>query len=460
MRAKLWQLLEDLNDSFWLRPALMVVSAGVLATSLVGAEGQGLFAPHFITAWLYSGGETGARTLLGAIAGSTIGVAGTVFSITIATLTLASNQLGPRLLRNFTRDRGNQATLGMYLGTFVYALLVLRSVRGTDEGAFVPHLAITGAVVLALACVAMLIYFVHHIASRINADTVIDLVYRDLRDTLLEITTSTPPPATESEILWSNGAPVDMEHSGFLQQLDETFIADWAAERAVSVRLHARVGVFLFPGTRIATVVPPRADAARVVRSALALGAYPTSSMDIEYSVTQLTDIAIRALSPGINDPNTAIRAVDRLGAALCVLAGRHLPSGIIVRQGLVVFERDTTTYAGLMDAMFHTIRQSAEHSPSVLIHLLEVLGKVAECEHWLPRVVELDRHAGLILADGLRTIQNIADRETLTGRLADLSRTLAASRMMSCSASADESAPAARETRQLDRLGAASGTI
>src|SRR5690606_31822529 len=133
------------------------------------------------SAWLYNGGGTGARTLLGAIASSSIGVAGTVFSITIAALSLAAGQMGPRLLRNFTRDRGNQFTLGAFLGTFSYALMVLRSVRAPEEGVFVPHMSLSFGIMLAFGCVATLVYFVGHMASRINVDTVIELVSGDIR---------------------------------------------------------------------------------------------------------------------------------------------------------------------------------------------------------------------------------------------------------------------------------------
>jgi uncharacterized membrane protein len=427
LRAKLRQLIEYLNDSFWLRPALIVVCAGALAELLLSLDEEEVLAPRFVAAWLYGGGETGARTLLGAVAASMIGVVSTLFSITIATLTLASSQLGPRLLRNFTRDRGNQVTLGVYLGTFVYALLVLRSVHGVEEGAFVPHLAVTGALALALTCVSMLIFYVHHIATRINAETVIELVYQELRETVMRLTGERPPPERTNAARWNGAQPVTDERSGFIQQLDDDSIADWAAEHGVSIRLYARAGVFVFPGAPIAVVTPPHPDAAQAVRAAMALGAYPTPSMDIEYCVTQLTDIAIRALSSGINDPNTAIRVVDRLGAALCIIARRYLASGVFVRDGRVVFERDATSYGGLTDAMFHGIRQSAAHTPAVLIHLLEVLRKVAEVERSAPRLAELERHGTLVLADGIRTIRNVNDRETLAGRSAGLSNALAA---------------------------------
>lgn len=131
------QLFNDLNDTFWLVPALMVVGDVVMALGMLQLDRSELVPRWLLEDWLYDGSGTGARTLLGTVASSTIGVAGTVFSIAIAVLSLAAGQMGPRLLRNFTRDRGNQFTLGAFLATFSYALIVLRSVRTQDEGAFV-----------------------------------------------------------------------------------------------------------------------------------------------------------------------------------------------------------------------------------------------------------------------------------------------------------------------------------
>ena len=142
MKAQLRKIVTNIGDAFWLLPGIMVASGILLGVGLVGIDRSGLVPQWLIESpWLYNGGGTGARTLLGAVASSAIGVAGTVFSITIAALSLAAGQMGPRLLRNFTRDRGNQVTLGAFLGTFSYSLMVLRSVRTQSEGAFVPHLS-------------------------------------------------------------------------------------------------------------------------------------------------------------------------------------------------------------------------------------------------------------------------------------------------------------------------------
>ena len=185
MKARLQVWIEWLGDQFWLRPALIVLAClglAQLAVWLETASIAGYDASSPDQNWGYSGGAEGARALLSAVASSTIGVAGTTFSITIAALTLASGQMGPRLLRNFTRDARNQVVLGIFLGTFAYALMVLRTVRTVQETPFVPHLAITGAILLALLSLATLVWFVHHIATGINVETVIGAVHHDLCD--------------------------------------------------------------------------------------------------------------------------------------------------------------------------------------------------------------------------------------------------------------------------------------
>jgi len=150
MGARFHKLIHDLRSTFWVVPAILVTAGVFAAFWAVGTEGAD-WIPDPVMSILYEGGESGARTLLGAIATSTIGVTGTLFSITIAALTLASSQMGPRLLDNFTRDRGNQVVLGVFLGTFAYCLVVLRQVRGGEDDLFVPRLALAGAMLLAMS---------------------------------------------------------------------------------------------------------------------------------------------------------------------------------------------------------------------------------------------------------------------------------------------------------------------
>lgn len=195
MKARLRQLLIDLGEAFWLLPATIVVGGILLAVELVEVDRSGGVPQWLIgSAWLYSGSGTGARTLLGVIASSTIGVAATVFSITIAGLSFAAGQMGSRLLRNFTRDRGNQTALGVFLGTFSYALMVLRTVRTQSEGGFVPHLSLSVGILLAFVSVGTLVHFVNHMAGRINVDTVIELVADEVRQAIIRLAAEPPGP--------------------------------------------------------------------------------------------------------------------------------------------------------------------------------------------------------------------------------------------------------------------------
>ena len=418
MKARVRKLLAALGDTFWLLPGLMVLAGIVLAVALVSLDRSGMVPQWLIASpWLYNGGGTGARTLLGAVASSTIGVAGTVFSITIAALSLAAGQMGPRLLRNFTRDRGNQVTLGAFLGTFSYALMVLRSVRTQSEGEFVPHLSLSVSILLAFVCVATLVFFVGHMAGRINVDTVVNLVSEDVRAAISRLMADTPSPRPPAAEHWRDATVVTDMRRGYLQQLDDEGLASWAAEHATAIRLLVRPGDYMFPGAPVALVTPPVEGAKEAVADATAVGGERVSAADLEFSVRQLVEVAVRALSPGINDPHTAMSVLDRLGAALCDAVPLHLSSGVTLADGRPVLVVPAIGYGGLTDAMFNMIRQNAAGSPAVLIRELEVLTAVASCEREPLRQAELQRHADLVLGDAERDVATPADLEDVRRR-------------------------------------------
>jgi uncharacterized membrane protein len=420
---RLRQLLAALSNSFGLIPGLMVLAGILGGVALVGVDRSGAV-PHWLinSAWLYNGGGTGARTLLGAVAGSTIGVAGTVFSITIAALSLAAGQMGPRLLRNFTHDRGNQITLGAFLGTFSYALMVLRSVRTQAEGEFVPHLSMSVGILLAFICVGTLVYFVGHMAGRINVDTVIELVSGEVHAAIERVGTREPQAPLPAASTWRDAAAVSDPRRGYVEHIDVDRLADWADSRQTRLRLLVRTGDYVFPGAPIAFAIPEVAGLAQAIAEATTLEAERSSADDLEYAVRQLVEVAVRALSPGINDPHTAMNALDRLGAALCDLAPLALPSGAHLRHGRCVLVVPTVDYGGLVDAMFHLVRQNAAGSAAVLIRMIEVLTAVASCERDAARLVELGRHAGLILADAERDVKAPPDLQDVRDRHARFS--------------------------------------
>ena len=418
MNARFRKFLADLAETFWLVPALLAAAGVVGALASIELDRSELLPRWLLEKWVYDGGATGARTLLGAIASSTIGVAGTAFSITIAALSLAAGQMGPRLLRNFTRDRGNQLTLGAFLGTFCYALVVLRTVRTeTEGGGFVPHLSLSIGIVLAFVCVATLVYFVGHMAGRINVDTVIELVSDDIHSALQRLTTEERQPDPPPLSFWSGATPVADSRRGYLQQLDEHGLAAWAAEHETSIRLLVRPGDHVFPGAPIALMLPPVEGAADAVGNATALGSQRVSSSDLSFAVRQLVEVAVRALSPGINDPHTAISVLDRLGAVLCEVKPLYLPTGVWIDQGRPVLVVPHIQYDQLVNAMFHMIRQNAAGKTSVLMRQLEVLTHVVSCERDRERMATLKRHADLVIGDAERDVTTPDDLDDLRRR-------------------------------------------
>jgi uncharacterized membrane protein len=417
MTARFRKLMADLAETFWLIPALLVLAGVAGALGFIELDRSGVLPRWLLENWLYDGGATGARTLLGAVASSTIGVAGTVFSITIAALSLAAGQMGPRLLRNFVRDRGNQLTLGAFLGTFCYALIVLRSVRTESEGGFIPHLSLSVGIGLAFICVATLVYFVGHMAGRINVDTVIELVSEDVQSAIRRLTTDEQQPSPPPLPFWRDATPVEDVRRGYLQQLDEQGLAAWAAEHDTAILLLVRPGDYVFPGTPLAVMMPPVEGADRAIRNATALGPQRVSNADMGFAVRQLVEVAVRALSPGINDPHTAISVLDRLGAALCDIKSLYLPTGVSIRKGRPVLVVPHIQYDQLINTMFHTIRQNAARNAAVLIRQLEVLTQVVSCERDRERMLSLKRHADLVLDDAERDISNPGDLDDLRRR-------------------------------------------
>jgi uncharacterized membrane protein len=418
LNARLKKLLVTFNDTFWIVPGLLALGGVFLALGLLRLDHSGVIPQALIdSAWLYGGGATGARTLLGAVASSTISTAGTIFSITIAALSLAAGQMGPRLLRNFTRDRGNQVTLGIFLGTFSYSLMVLRSVRTRSEGEFVPHLSLTVSIGLAFCCVGTLVFFVGHMAGRINVDTVIDLVAEDVRRAIQRLTFEERQPEPPPLRFWRDGIAVVDPRRGYLQQLDAANLAGWAAEHGTMLRLLVRPGDYVFPGAPIAVMVPEVEGVAAAISRATAVGEQRASSADLEFAVRQLVEVAVRALSPGINDPHTAMSVLDRLGAALCDLVRRHLSLGVTLSDGRPALVVPGVDYGGLTDAMFHMIRQNAAGTAPVLIRQIEVLTAVIACERHPARQAELQRHADLVLGDAERDIATPADLEDIRRR-------------------------------------------
>jgi uncharacterized membrane protein len=422
MKAILVRLADQLRQSYWFIPTVMTLAAVLLAGGMVWLDGQDGSGWMDRFAWLHASRPSGARQLLSAIGGSMITVAGTVFSVTIAAVVYASGEYGPRLLSNFMRDRGNQVTLGTFIATFLYCIIVLRTVRSPEESgaaAFVPNLAVLVALLLAICSVGVLIFFIHHVPQRIHINSVIeDIGRRLLREVDRRfpsfIGSADPEPATgadDGRQPQGDACTVPARGTGYVQLIDEDLLMQLAQARDLVCRIRYQPGDFVHAGRPLLELWPSaRCDeeCVRQLQGAFALGAQRTALQDLRFLIDELVEIADRALSPGINDPFTAVTCMDWLGASLSELCRRKLPEPLRRdEEGAVRVIAHPLDFAALLERSFGALLQHAGTSTIAALHYLETLGEIAaDCDNADRRallaqwVVRMERRAGDVLAD------------------------------------------------------------
>ncbi|MEW4468185.1 DUF2254 domain-containing protein [Parasphingorhabdus sp. JC815] len=341
MIARIRSLLVSINASYWFFPALFSILAGLLALLTVYLDRNGAAEWLQQFDWMHPSRPEGARTTFTVIAGSMIGIAATVFSITIAAVAYASGNYGPRLLTNFMEDRGNQLSLGVFIATFTYSLMVLRTVRNENEAAassmsagatalpgFTPQLSLMVGMILAIFSVAVLVYFLHHIPASIRINTVLQGIGERL---IHDIKERFPTDAQEREPReQSPGEKVVATSVGYVKIIDFDGLDDIARNCGATIAIKIRTGDFIHPLVPLVEVsnIDLTDDISRKIRNCISTGGMRSATQDLEYLIDELAEIALRALSPGINDPFTAVTAMHWTGAAVAELARRDLDRG------------------------------------------------------------------------------------------------------------------------------------
>jgi uncharacterized membrane protein len=381
-------------------------------------------------AWVNNGTADAARQILTTIAAAVITVVGLVFSITIVALTLASTQFGPRMLRNFVRDRGTQVTLGTFVATFVYAVLALGSIGHGRRGDFVPHLSVTVALGLVLAALGVLIYFIHHIAKTIQLPEVIASIAGDLSagidtevaasDGAADAREAGPSVAELQTRLGENGAAVPAAKSGYLQFVAYADLVDIATQSDGVIRLLYRPGHFVVEGLPLAEVWPPDAapGVSRRLERAHVTGPHRTLAQDLTFAIDQLVEIAIRALSPAVNDTFTAMTCIDWLTDGLCKISSRWNPR-LVHRDGLghVRVIAAEVRYDRFVERAFDKIRQAGRGMPAILIRQLEGLARIVQYTAADAHRYVLVEQADMILRASEESVPEQADRAAVRQR-------------------------------------------
>ncbi len=375
----------SVRDRLWFVPSLAAVGAMALAVGAVAIPTPQT-GSAFAQTWLFGASAEGARGVLSAIATSLITVTGVVFSVTIVALQLASSQFTPRVLRSFTADRVNQAVLGVFIGTFTYTLLVLRTIRSTGEdgrAADVPQVAVTLALALLLVSVGALIVFINHMAQSIQEPVIL---HRESTRTVERLDVLFPEHVGRRD----DGAGTDQEwecpdepctaitaaESGYLQSVDGEALWRSGRQERLTMRMEVRLGAFAFPGKPLVSVWPAHLgqdpDVVTAVRRAFVLGTERTPEQDLEYGIVAISDVAIKALSPSVNDPTTAMHCIDRLTEVLGALASRRHPD--LRRQspdGRVRLMVQDTPLERALGVAFDQIRHFGANNPAIANKLL-----------------------------------------------------------------------------------------
>lgn len=429
LRIYLYYTWQKLKTSFWFVPALLIAFAVVLSfvTLKIDESIERQWIEEF--GWLYLHDPAGARELLSTVAGSMITVAGVVFSITIVVLTLAANQFGPRLIRNFIQDKGNQVVLGTFTAIYLYCLLILRRIQAMEDDVFVPYISVAGGVLLAILGIAVLIYYIHHIAVFIQAETIINVVSREFHETVnrlfpkaltaaaLEKKPNQDPQVSPTSFL-EQSALIKAEQSGYIQAVDNQRLVETAQRSDIFIYLYYPPGRYVIAGTTLAQVWPSeRVDDQLIdaINGCFILGSQPTPDQDVEFAIDHLVEIAVRALSPGINDPFTAISCIDRITTGLGMLTARDLglPYHYDNDQQLRLITHPIT-FPNIADAAFNQIRQHGCTDVVVSIHLLQSIKMIAPLAQRAEDRQALWRHATMICEQSLRHIQQQQDRENV----------------------------------------------
>jgi len=377
---------------------------------------------------------------LSTLAGSMMSLMGITFSMTLVALALASSQYTSRILRNFMGSRATQTTLGVFAGIFAYCLIVLLSIRGGDAG-FIPSGAVFFAFVLALAGVVVLIFFIHHIASSIQAVSIIASITQ-------ETNTAVDRVLPEMHVRESNGAedamdeqvlapldartwyPVPAQVSGYIQGVDEDAILDLARNHRTIVRMERGIGAFAVERAALASLAltyPPDQGMIATLNRAYSISRHRTIEQDPAFGIRQIVDIALKALSPGVNDTSTAVMCVDYLTAILARLSGRCYPPSHRYEGEALRVIATVPTFEALLAEAFDQIRGSAEGNVAIIARMLGALETLADLTV-SPRRRRAIRDQVRWLAEVAgRNIESKHDRDRLARRLTDVREALKA---------------------------------
>lgn len=423
---KIW---ENLRSSLWFRPVLWVGALALLALLLIIIDRSlaPSSQPLVSLSWYFASDAAGARTILGSIATGMLTVTTLAFSIMMVAVVQTANAYSPRLLPQYLGDSANQHVLGILIGTFLYCILVLRAVRSTPDIQFVPLLATNVAVLLALVATGAFIYFINHASHSISVSNVIRLIYK-ATNRLIEKENIFPENVGEP---WTGAEPpplpsapptiLEAEGGGYVDLIESENLLAAAIAAGVVIRLECTIGDFVLPGRPLVTVWPQESideELASTVRDTIHLGKQRSLVQDLLFGIHQLSDVAVRALSPGINDPTTAVQCIDTLALLVSRWMKHERVSPYRCYQGKLRLVAPTPTFAEVLDNAYAQIRYYGLGDMETTLRLLEVYGHLSSLTSERGEKAILWEHVERLLETAAQAITGAGDRARINRQL------------------------------------------
>ena len=394
---KIKQILSDLRASLWFVPGVMIIVSIALALVLIEVDSS--VEREWLVKYprLFGLGADGSRGMLTAIASSMLTVAALAFSLTLSAVTQASGQFTPRIFRNFLRDRANQFTLGYFVSVFAFCLLVLRTIRGGDEMKFVPSIAVMVGLLLAFGGILVLIFFIHHISDSLQITTILDNITGETKAAVEKMFPETIGEAAggeeKSEMrraeVVKNWVKVPALGSGYVQSIDADGLLEYAVRHDLLIRMRRGIGQFAGSGATLAEIAPDTVTTKREARldeekirsinDFFSIGRHRTIEQDVGFGIRQIVDIALKALSPGVNDTTTAVTCIDNLGEIIGLIAGREMPALVRSKDNVPRVFAVAQGFESFVEKAFDQIRVSGKANFAIFERLLTTLMFAAE---------------------------------------------------------------------------------
>lgn len=427
---KILFFFNELKATFWFIPVLIIALSIFLSMGLVGVDKLVDLPEDWWGNLFFVSSASSGRSILTTISGAMIGAAGTVFSITLVALTLASSQFGPRLIKNFMYVRLNQIVLGSYVSTYLYCLFILNAIKEIDGYTFIPSISIFIAIIIAVLNIVLLIVFIHQIATSIQADSVISDISKVINGQIHELfpkdmgqgkkkNDKIDLPMIKSN--YTDSIDIKSTKNGYFQYIDNEMLMEEVCEFKGMLELKFKPGDYLVNGVEIGTLFTNKKvdeeDIEKITHQ-FVTGDTKNSQQDLEFSILQMVEIASRALSPGVNDPFTAITCIDNLSATLCHLSQVNFPSRFRVdKDNHLRVVMVTLSFEDYLDTSFNQIRQYSAGCTSVILKLMDALITIGKFTNKEEHKKALVKHAKMVLNVGKESLKEENDLQIVIER-------------------------------------------